>query len=207
MTSKSQNRQKALKIRADFTNATKNAIAKAAGHRCSNPSCRQNVLINSKVIGQIAHIVAASPNGPRASKQFEKDKIHIKSVANGLLLCHNCAILIDENDKLYTVELLTEWKTKAEAIGNFQQHKSTVLEELKKMEDLMVSYHNSIATEREELTLYENRVEEELDMLSKQLETLKKEKEAQDGLIAQLKMELTIKDTYITNIIRTKIYG
>lgn len=190
--------------RADFSDVTRNALAKASGYRCCNPTCRQNVFINNKIIGQISHIIAASKNGPRASENFEKNIEKIKSTSNGLLLCHNCAILIDANDKVYTVDLLREWKTKGEAIGTWQQHKCTILQELQHVEELIVQYDTNITRERDELSLYEDRMESEVDSLSNQVNVYKQENECLHKEIADLREELAVKDKYIINIIQAK---
>ena len=208
-TKKTKTNKTNMPPRVDFSVSTRNAVAKAAGYRCSNPDCRKNVHIEGRIIGQIAHIIAASPNGPRASKKFEKDKNLIKSTSNGLLLCHNCAVLVDSNEMIYTVELLKGWKTQGEAIGQFQKHKCNILDELQKLESLVLSYDSEIQTEREELALYEDRMDNEVDILKKESEDLrsknailKKELEDLKLTVTSLRREITIKDQYITNIIQ-----
>lgn len=105
-------------MRDDFTLATKEQLAKRVGYRCSNPECRSlTVGPRSDVeravnIGVAAHITAASPGGPRydpAASPTDRS-----SRGNGILLCANCAKLIDDDPAQYTRELLGYWKYTAE---------------------------------------------------------------------------------------------
>ena len=105
-------------MRDDFTQQTVDILAKRVGVRCSNPSCRKLTtgprtdltrIIN---IGVAAHITAASPNGPRFAPTLTPDRRG--SPQNGIWLCQNCAKLVDNDSHKYTVELLQEWKQRAE---------------------------------------------------------------------------------------------
>jgi hypothetical protein len=186
--------------RAEFTPGTKNLIAKSAGYRCCNPTCRKNVFIDGNLIGQIAHIIAASPHGPRASKNFHNDKTIIKGKDNGILLCHNCAVLVDRNEVVYTVELLKDWKVKSEQIAYFQTAKSTILKELHKIEKaVLTSDHNvtNISKHNDDLT-------SEMESLRREVSSLKGELENRTNEIVLLRKELAIKDQYIVNIIKAQ---
>lgn len=90
-----------------------------AGGRCEYDGCnkllyRDDVTLNPMNKSYIAHIVAASPNGPRGhsvkSKELETD------ISNLMLLCDAHHRLIDNEDyqEEYTVERLTEMKIKHE---------------------------------------------------------------------------------------------
>ena len=63
-------------------------------------------------IGEAAHITAAAAGGPR----YDPSLSHLdrRSFSNGIWLCRNCARLIDADERGFTVELLREWKKKAE---------------------------------------------------------------------------------------------
>jgi len=80
--------------------------SKAAG-RCAFKKCRENVVLEktekekSKQIGKIAHIVAHSPNGPRADSSYPKDKLD--SYDNWILLCPTCHDTVDAQESKYTV--------------------------------------------------------------------------------------------------------
>ena len=59
-------------------------------------------------MGIAAHITAASVGGPRFDDSISSDER--KGIDNGIWLCQNCAKLIDNDEKKYTVELLNKWK-------------------------------------------------------------------------------------------------
>ena len=105
-------------MRDDFTNPTKEILARRVGMRCSNPNCRKltsgpqtkpDKAIN---IGVAAHITAASSDGPRYDKYFSTEQR--KSIDNGIWLCQNCAKLVDNDEQRYTVDLLRQWKQLSE---------------------------------------------------------------------------------------------
>lgn len=56
----------------------------------------------------MAHIYAASPNGPRGSGDLAKEELN--SLENLILLCRNCHKIVDENPHRYPVKLLKDWK-------------------------------------------------------------------------------------------------
>lgn len=108
----------ASKNRDDFSQKTKEALAKRVSYRCSNPKCRRNTIgpsedCNNKSVnlGEAAHICAASPGGMRYDKTMTSKQR--SDISNGIWLCRNCAALIDR-DPAYTVKLLHEWKDEAE---------------------------------------------------------------------------------------------
>ncbi|MEO4176748.1 HNH endonuclease signature motif containing protein [Acinetobacter pittii] len=84
---------------------------------CANPSCNRNIIeptINHSliVIGEQAHIIAHSVDGPRGE---QKQSIqNIDSIENLILLCSTCHTLIDKAEQDYPLELLREWKSKHE---------------------------------------------------------------------------------------------
>ena len=102
----------------DFNSAIKETLAKRVGARCSNPTCRKLTHgpredpTNSVNIGVAAHITAASCGGPRFDLSITP--AHRSSIENGIWLCQNCAKLIDNDARRYTVDLLKAWKQVAE---------------------------------------------------------------------------------------------
>jgi hypothetical protein len=104
--------------RHDFTKQTKEIVAKRVGYTCSNPECNRHTIgpnANPKkatLIGEAAHITAASPNGPRFDETLRpEDRMHID---NAIWLCCNCATLIDKDQERYTVGLVRKWKEDSE---------------------------------------------------------------------------------------------
>ena len=104
--------------RDNFSERTKRILRERVGGKCSNPSCNRETCgpsdnpDKSVILGDAAHIRAASPGGPRydASMSVE-ERVHI---SNGIWLCKNCARLIDINAAAYPVEMLLKWKEEAE---------------------------------------------------------------------------------------------
>lgn len=104
--------------REDFSQRTKELLAKRVGHCCSNPQCRQTTsgpqedpaaAVN---IGVACHITAASPGGPRYDPSLTSAQRC--AVENGIWLCQTCGKLIDSDLKRYTATSLKEWKRLAE---------------------------------------------------------------------------------------------
>lgn len=104
--------------RDDFSQATKNRLAKQARYHCSNPSCRRLTSAPTSDgekemnIGVAAHICAAAP-GPgarryRADMTTEQRKSH----ENGIWLCQDCAKAVDSADSVFSESLLQYWKKK-----------------------------------------------------------------------------------------------
>lgn len=107
-----------MHIRDDFSNDTKDLLARRVGFRCSNPNCRKptsgpqedtNKSIN---VGVAAHITAASPGGKRYNLHLTPEER--KSPSNGIWLCQTCAKLIDNDEIRYTVDLINKWKVLSE---------------------------------------------------------------------------------------------
>ena len=105
-------------MRDDFTQHTKEIIAKRAGYLCSNPECRKPTigpaLGHDKAInlGVAAHITAASPRGPRYDPFLTPDQRCHPS--NGIWACQTCGKLIDSDSEHFTIEMLRKWKRAAE---------------------------------------------------------------------------------------------
>ncbi len=82
--------------RDDFSESTKNQIAKRAGWRCSYPSCGRATVGGLINVGTAAHICAAAPGGPRYDvKQTSQQR---KSVENGIWMCRDHGTAIDTKD-------------------------------------------------------------------------------------------------------------
>lgn len=105
--------------RDDFTVRTKNILALRAGHMCSNPDCRDPTVVPHSdpskwvILGDAAHICAASPGGPRYDATQSADER--KSVHNGIWLCKKCAARIDRDTGPHTKETLIGWKSRHES--------------------------------------------------------------------------------------------
>lgn len=82
--------------------------------RCAFPSCRDLIIIDKTdtdpavLIGQIAHIVAHSDNGPRSDKSFPRELRD--RYENLILLCSTHHDQVDGQPNTYTVGHLRQWK-------------------------------------------------------------------------------------------------
>jgi hypothetical protein len=106
-------------MRDNFTNETKQILARRVGYRCSNPICRKPTSgpqenAGAVNIGEAAHITAAS--GGCGAKRYDPSMSpqERKSPDNGIWLCGSCARLIDRDERRYSVEKLHKWKILAE---------------------------------------------------------------------------------------------
>jgi len=112
---------------------------------CSNPTCQLDltkILTQSDnyIVGEMAHVIAKSENGPRGISGGGSD-----SYENLILLCPTCHRHIDKSPMgTYTVEQLHEWK---------QSHESSIRA---KNRELKFSSINELKTEITRLLLENN---------------------------------------------------
>lgn len=86
-------------------------FADSAGH-CSRPQCHRYLFSNGDKadyhIGEMAHIIAASENGPRADTKVDPEA---KADYNNLiLLCPSCHAEIDKAPGIFPAQMILEWK-------------------------------------------------------------------------------------------------
>lgn len=104
--------------RDNFTPKTKLQIAKRAGWLCSDPDCmRPTVGATSDgggeiMLGEASHICAAAPRGPRYDAGMSEAER--RSAKNGIWMCKLHGTSVDSDDPKFTVELLRDWKKRAE---------------------------------------------------------------------------------------------
>lgn len=105
-------------MRDDFSRRTIETIARRVNYRCSNPDCRRQTAGPSAepdravIVGEAAHITAASPDGKRYDVGLTPDQRQHPD--NGIWLCAVCHTLIDNDPARYTADLLRQWKAQAE---------------------------------------------------------------------------------------------
>jgi hypothetical protein len=123
------------KTRDDFAEPVKRRLMLRAGTRCSNPSCRKATTGPSdtnvsqvSIIGAAAHITAAAPNGPRWDGTLTSAER--ASYDNGIWACANHATLIDTDENRYSVDLLRQWKARAELLARIDLETDTDSETL-----------------------------------------------------------------------------
>lgn len=115
--------------RDNFSQSIIRTLRERVNGLCSNPDCRRVTLgpqesskNKSVIIGQAAHISAASPGGPRYDEKMTEEER--KSIENGIWLCDNCAKKIDRDTGTYSVSLLKAWKIASERFAAQQLDKS-----------------------------------------------------------------------------------
>jgi hypothetical protein len=84
----------------------------ACANRCSHPGCAQEMVTErGVVVGEICHITASSPKGPRYDPKLTDDERD--SFANLILLCPTHHKLADDDKARYTPALLRDLKKMA----------------------------------------------------------------------------------------------
>jgi hypothetical protein len=91
-----------------------------SGNRCYGDECKTTLTdrtMTRRVLGEIAHICAVSPRGPRFDSSMSEAERH--DFPNLMLLCPNCHVLIDEIDPdSYPPDRLREMKARHENANN-----------------------------------------------------------------------------------------
>lgn len=92
---------------------TKLLLYVQAGGRCEFDGCNEYLLSHPLThkpinLGQMAHIVAFSPDGPRGDSTDRP--VNINDVDNLMLLCHKCHKLIDDHPDQYSRKTLLNYK-------------------------------------------------------------------------------------------------
>ena len=108
--------------RQNFSASTIRTIAQRAAYLCSNPNCRCLTTTADKgksgveMIGEAAHIIAATADGPRGQEALAKYGIPgVASLENAIWLCSIHHKQIDDHPNAYPVETLLAWKKDVEA--------------------------------------------------------------------------------------------
>lgn len=101
--------------RINFPRDVTREIAFEAHLFCSNPTCCRFTSYSTtsgraRSIAEAAHVIAASPGGPRAATALSEPQV--KSAANGIWLCKICHDRIDADPEAYPEAMLFDWKRK-----------------------------------------------------------------------------------------------
>lgn len=90
----------------------------AAGGWCEKPDCPTGSLWHELPAGdavrlaEVAHIVAASDEGPRGSEEVATEEL--VGFDNLILLCPNCHTIVDRAPEEFPVERMRQWKSEHE---------------------------------------------------------------------------------------------
>jgi len=100
-----------------------------SGNRCGFPKCTTALVQGDTVVGEICHIKAASPSGPRFDSEQAAEQRH--SYDNLILLCANHHTTIDDDPEAYTIGRLAKMKAdheaRSEALGADEVDRGTRL--------------------------------------------------------------------------------
>jgi len=102
-----------------YTRTTVMALAHHSGGLCYSPGCPEPVLAEiadaMRFVAQIAHIRAATPDGPRYDPSMTNDER--RDFPNLILLCkpHHDDVDNAANARTYTVDMLLRWKAQRES--------------------------------------------------------------------------------------------
>lgn len=97
--------------RASIADRDKQYLWATSGGHCANPACRVNLFASigdARVpFGELAHIIAATPGGPRDRKLGLKARA---AATNVVMLCANCHTVVDKAPETFSVDLLRAWQ-------------------------------------------------------------------------------------------------
>lgn len=106
---------------SNFAPSTIRLLRDRVASLCSNPDCRKSTIAASletndktTIIGEAAHIKAASSGAGAARFDDNMSYDERRSIDNGIWLCKNCHRMIDREPIKYSVETLKRWKAETE---------------------------------------------------------------------------------------------
>lgn len=101
----------------NYTEPTKKKLFALSGNQCAYPNCTNKLIAEDgiTVVGEIAHIQAASEKGARYYPLISDEER--ADFSNLMLLCpeHHKTIDNKENEEKYPIKLLKKWKAEHEA--------------------------------------------------------------------------------------------
>lgn len=99
----------------EFSRSTRKTMARQAGETCSAPWCERSTAGASKSRksgvsdqGEAAHIKGRTPRAARWDSEMSPKAL--SDIDNGIWLCRDDAKLVDDDEIVYTVELLRGWR-------------------------------------------------------------------------------------------------
>ena len=83
-----------------------------SGGRCGRPTCRIYLFADDANVdfGELAHIIAASPKGPRGDDPVVVANADRAHHTNLILLCSNCHTIVDKEPQTFTALDIGNWK-------------------------------------------------------------------------------------------------
>ena len=118
------------------THSTIRALFARSGNVCAYRGCKHKIVEDDNLyVGEICHIEAAEPRGPRYNPNSVEEEC--RSYNNLILLCHAHHRRIDSNVKTYTVTRLCQMKAEHESMvsdNSFEVDASIVSQVEREME-------------------------------------------------------------------------
>lgn len=84
------------------------ALFALSGNQCAFPDCDAPVFADGTILGEVCHIHAQSPAGPRYREGLSGEKLH--RIDNLLLLCQRHHKTVDDHPEQYNAEQLRKMK-------------------------------------------------------------------------------------------------
>lgn len=107
--------------RADFSLATKRALAQRVGYRCSFPGCGAMTIGPSDEspsatanVGMACHIAAAARGCGARRVVASMTPSQLKAIDNAIWMCYTHGKLIDADEGRFTIPMLQQWRRIAE---------------------------------------------------------------------------------------------
>lgn len=104
--------------RKRIPDAVANRLFALSGNECAFPRCSNKVTMHEGeerpvTVGERAHLAGVGRQGPRSEAAGKL--ADVDAVENLILLCHECHKRVDENPRIYSVEVLAKYKLDHEA--------------------------------------------------------------------------------------------
>lgn len=98
--------------RTKLSQPAKDWLWSESGGHCQNPGCSADLhsFVKGKHIRELAHIIAASTEGPRGDEGPELTDSERARPENVVVLCPTCHTMIDKAPEQYPANVLRRWK-------------------------------------------------------------------------------------------------
>ncbi|MFC8535269.1 HNH endonuclease [Streptomyces sp. NPDC057249] len=102
--------------RVRLSQPAKDVLWSESGGHCQNPGCRVDLhaFVDQAHVAELAHIIPASTNGPRATEGADLTETERADPTNILVLCPTCHTMIDKGPSQYPAEILRRWKERSQ---------------------------------------------------------------------------------------------
>ena len=101
--------------RVPLSQPSKDLLWSESGGHCQNPDCRADLhsFVDRAHIAELAHIIPASADGPRAEEGPDLTGPERALPENVLVLCPTCHTVVDKAPEEYPADVLRAWNNAA----------------------------------------------------------------------------------------------